>query len=258
MVDHRHTASMLASRGADLSAARSTEERACLVHELVLRGTPGRPLGDHPLAWLPLTRSELEEHVDLPEYDDDGHARFTRPRGRQCGWTVIAGAQIPAARETACLDHTTAAVDGWTKGSNGTIEARGFEFDEPVPAELLPNVLLGLKLQCTDGEKKTFWVAEATPAEVWRELFAASSLGGACNAGTYGAYGRLAAWRSLAGLVGLENAEAADVEARVNEWHWYRFDPETCWFEGVDWDLAVIALSPDRTRLTVLAATDTD
>ncbi|MDX8030406.1 DUF6183 family protein [Lentzea sp. BCCO 10_0856] len=83
MVDHRHTASMLASRGAaDLSAAAPGEERACLLHELVLRAVevPGIDLGDHPLAWLPLTRSELEENVDLPEYDENGHGDFTRPQ----------------------------------------------------------------------------------------------------------------------------------------------------------------------------------
>ncbi|MFI6102139.1 DUF6183 family protein [Lentzea sp. NPDC051213] len=261
MVDHRHTASMFASRGAGLSSARSTEERACLMHELVLRGVPvpGGTRGDHPLAWLPLTRSSLEEHVDLPEYEDDGHAIYTRPQGPTGGRTVVAGAQVPVATETACPKHTTAAVDGWTEGSNGCIEARGFEFAEPLDVELLPNVLLSLGLQCTDGETKRFWVADSTPAEVWRTLFAASSLGGACNAGAYGAYGRLAAWRSLAGLVGLEeSASAAEVESRAGEWSWYQFDPETCWFEGVDWDLAVVAVSPDRTSLTVLAATDTD
>ena len=250
---------MLAARGAGLSAARSSEERACLMHELVLRGTPGRPLGDHPLAWLPLTCSELEQHADLPQYDDAGHSRFTRPRGQAGGWTVDAGARVPAAMETTCPEHTTAAVDGWTRGSNGSIEARSFAFDEPLEAELLPAVLLSLNLQCTDGETTRFWVADSTPAEVWRELFAASSLGGACNSGAYGAYGRLAAWKSLAGLAGLaENVSAADVEARVREWHWYRFDPEACWFEGVNWDLAVVAVSPGRTELTVLAATDTD
>lgn len=99
----------------------------------------------------------------------------------------------------------------------------------------------------------------STAAEAWRALFAASSLGGVCNTGAHGAYGRLAAWHSMAGIVGLEEtASAADVEARVLEWSWYRFDPETVWFEGVDWDLAIVAVSPDRTRLTVLAATDTD
>ncbi|WP_274564734.1 DUF6183 family protein [Streptomyces spiramyceticus] len=45
-------------------------------------------------------------------------------------------------------------------------------------------------------------------------LFAAASTGGAYNSGGYGAYGRLAAWQSLAGLSGAaEGASAAEVEA---------------------------------------------
>jgi hypothetical protein len=39
---------------------------------------------------------------------------------------------------------------------------------------------------------------------------------------------------------------------------WYRFAPDTDWFEHVAWDLALVAVSPDGRRLAVLAATDTD
>ncbi|WP_307180176.1 DUF6183 family protein [Streptomyces canus] len=38
------------------------------------------------------------------------------------------------------------------------------------------------------------------PEDVWQMLFAEASTGGAYNNGEYGAYGRLAAWRSLAAL----------------------------------------------------------
>ncbi|MFI8908191.1 DUF6183 family protein [Streptomyces albidoflavus] len=109
------------------------------------------------------------------------------------------------------------------------------------------------------GKKKAVLsVAACPPARAWRVLFAAASTGGAYNSGCHGAYGRLAAWQSLAALAGVaDGADAAEAEARVSECAWFGFDAATDWFERVAWDIGLATLSPDGRRLAVLAATDT-
>ncbi|MFD5515399.1 DUF6183 family protein [Streptomyces sp. NPDC127066] len=75
----------------------------------------------------------------------------------------------------------------------------------------------------------------------------------------FGGASGLAAWQSLAALVGCpEGAGAAEVEARVTACAWHGFDAGTKWFEQVAWDIGLAVLSPDGRRLAVLAATDTD
>ncbi|MGW2338602.1 DUF6183 family protein [Streptomyces sp. NPDC001685] len=279
----RYTASLLASshEAADLDAAftgRASEElRACLVHELVLRGVvvgevPGiagwamsRHWSHHPLGWLPLTRCGMEEGADLPSYSVRGssHAMPYGPsESRELA--VDADARVPAAEETttpATANAMGTAVANWAKESNGRIEARTFDLAEPLDAESVPAVLLALGLECLHGagNKTPLSVAVRPPAQAWRVLFAAASTGGAYNSGSYGAYGRLAAWRSLAALAGSpEGTSAPEVEAHVLDCVWHGFGADTKWFEQVAWDIGLAALSPGRRRLAVLAATDTD
>jgi hypothetical protein len=152
-------------------------------------------------------------------------------------------------------------VANWAEESNGRVEARVFELAEPLDADAVPSALRSLGLECLDGigKKTRFSVAPCPPAWTWQLLFAAASLGGAYNHGSYGAYGRLAAWQSLAGLSGVAaGADADAVEAQVNDCTWYTFAADTAWFYSVVWDVGLAALSPDRRRLAVLAATDTD
>lgn len=110
------------------------------------------------------------------------------------------------------------------------------------------------------GRKKAaLSVSACPPGQAWRVLFAAASTGGAYNSGSHGAYGRLAGWQSLAALAGVaDGAGSAEVEARAAECAWFGFDARTDWFEQVAWDIGLAALAPDRRRLAVLAATDTD
>ncbi|MBV2355390.1 hypothetical protein KUM39_13580 [Streptomyces sp. J2-1] len=279
----RYTASLLASshEAADLAAAftgRASEElRACLVHELVLRGVvvgevPGIAgwatsphWSHHPLGWLPLMRSGLEEGADLPSYSVRGssHAMPYGPlESREL--VVDTDARVPATEETTTPATATAmgtAVANWAKESNGRIEARAFDLAEPLDVESVPAVLLALGLECLHGagKKTPLSVAVRPPAQAWRVLFAAASTGGAYNSGSYGAYGRLAAWQSLAALAGSpEGTSAAEVEAHVLDCVWHGFGADTKWFEQVAWDIGLAALSPGRRRLAVLAATDTD
>ncbi|MEV6028599.1 DUF6183 family protein [Streptomyces sp. NPDC052036] len=277
----RYMASLLASShdAKDLAAAftsRASEElRACLVTELVLRGVvveeaPGIAgwatsphWRHHPLGWLPLTLSDVEACADLPSYSTRGssHAMPYGPSESR-EQAVIAEADVPSAEEATTEAATTAmAVANWAEESNGRIEARVFDLAEPLDTQSLPKTLLTLGLECLYGvgRRAPLSVDVRPPAQAWRVLFAAASTGGAYNSGSYGAYGRLAAWQTLAALAGSpEGATAGEVEARVRECTWCGFGADTKWFEQVAWDIGLAALAPDRRRLAVLAATDTD
>ncbi|MFC8717759.1 DUF6183 family protein [Kitasatospora sp. NPDC057198] len=279
----RYAASLLASgqEATDLVAAfagRAPEElRACLVHELVLRGVavegvPGIAAwatsphwGHHPLRWLPLTLSDVEAGADLPSYGLRGgsHSMPYGPGANRAS-AALTGRDVPPAVEVTTEASAAAvaeAVANWVEESNGRVEARVFALAEPLDVGSVPHALLAVGLECLRGAKKKTArsVAVRPPAEVWRVLFAAASTGGAYNSGSHGAYGRLAAWRSMAALAGSpEGATADEVGARVRECTWYGFDADTKWFEQVAWDIGLAALAPDRRRLAVLAATDTD
>ncbi|MEU7103794.1 DUF6183 family protein [Streptomyces sp. NPDC046215] len=279
----RYTASLLASShpAEDLAVAftaQAPEElRACLVHELVLRGvvvaeTPGiagwatsSHWSRHPLGRLPLTLSDVEGRPDLPSHSARGSS-YPMPYGpsESRGMPVVTGAHVPSAEETtteAGAKSMAEAVANWVAESNGRVETRVFDLAGPLDAESVPNALLTLGLECLNGARKKsrLSVEACPPAQAWGVLFAAASSGGAYNSGSYGAYGRLAAWRSLAGLSGTaEGATTAEVEARARECTWYDFDADTKWFERVAWDIGLAAVSPERRRLAVLAATDTD
>ncbi|GHF77885.1 DUF6183 family protein [Streptomyces griseosporeus] len=280
----RCTASLLASShpAEELALAfdgqRASEElRSCLVHELVLRGVgvmeiPGIAQWvtspnwkHHSLGWLPLALSDVEGQPDLPSYSADGYS-YSMPYGpwEDGGEAVVAGVHAPAVEET--TTETVAkgigsAVANWAEESNGRIEARVFELAEPLEAERVPSLLPALGLECLKGaaEESGLSVAACPPDEAWRLLFAAASTGGAYNSGIHGAYGRLAAWQSLASLSGAAEGDPAEaVEARARACAWYCFSAHTPWFEQVAWDIGLVALSPDWRRLAVLAATDTD
>ncbi|MFJ3743297.1 DUF6183 family protein [Streptomyces albidoflavus] len=280
----RHVASLLAScrRPEELavvfSGHASEELRACLVHELVLRGVavdeePGIARWArsphwryHPLGWLPLTRSSMEDGADLPGYSLRGSSH-AMPYGPSEGvpYRGTGGARVPSAAEvtTPQLAATlSSAVANWAEESNGVVEARVFDLAGPPADEAVPATLLTLGLESLAGagrKKAALSVAACPPGQAWRVLFAAASTGGAYNSGSHGAYGRLAAWQSLAALAGVaDGAGSAEVEARAAECAWFGFDARTDWFEQVAWDIGLAALSPDRRRLAVLAATDTD
>ncbi|WP_129289336.1 DUF6183 family protein [Streptomyces sp. N1] len=280
----RHVASLLAScrRPEELAVAfsghASEELRACLVHELVLRGVavdeePGIARWArsphwryHPLGWLPLTRSGMEDGADLPSYSLRGSSH-AMPYGPSEGvpYRGTGGARVPSAAEvtTPQLAATlSSAVAHWAEESNGIVEARVFDLAGPPADEAVPATLLTLGLESLAGagrKKAALSVAACPPGQAWRVLFAAASTGGAYNSGSHGAYGRLAAWQSLAALAGVaDGAGSAEIEARAAECAWFGFDARTDWFEQVAWDIGLAALSPDRRRLAVLAATDTD
>ncbi|MGW0858211.1 DUF6183 family protein [Streptomyces sp. NPDC002690] len=291
----RRTASLLAScrPAEELTVAftgEATEDlRACLVHELVLRGVAVMELPAvaawagsphwrlHPLRWLPWTLSDVEGRPELPSYSLHGGSH-SLPFGSASGTGVTAGpGPVPRAEETtteALAGRIGAAVANWTEESNGRAEARVFALAGPLDARSVPAVLRSVGLECLRGEERarkgtkarkkakatsSFSVEACGPDWVWEVLFAAASTGGAYNYGVGGAYGRLAAWQSLSALAGAaEGSTAEEAEARVRACSWYSFGPATDWFADVAWDIGLVALSPDGERLAVLAATDTD
>jgi hypothetical protein len=142
----------------------------------------------------------------------------------------------------------------------GRIEARVFELAEPVDTDAVPTALLGVDLECLHeiGERG-FSVFACSPSNVWGQLFAAASSGGAHNHGSFGAYGRLTAWQSLAALAGAADGASTDeVEVRSRGCSWFDFSADTTWFAHEFWAFGVAAVGPERRRLAVLAATDTD
>jgi hypothetical protein len=258
----------------------SEELRACLIHELVLREVALSELQQiakwaasphwrhHPLSWLPLELSGIEQERSLPSYSARGVSSYATPYGPTYGRgetkRLMSGPGAPVATEATTAEvaaSISAAVENWTQGSNGRIEARVFDFAEEVGDAVVPGAVLASGLECLrDLEAEgAFSVTARTAAEAWRVLFAAASSGGAYNHGCYGAYGRLLAWRSIAALAGIaQDATAAEVAERAQECSWYRFDADSPWFEQVAWDIGLAALDPRRSRLAVLAATDTD
>ncbi len=285
----RHVASLLASShppqdlavvfaGGSSHARASEELRACLVHELVLRGVDVAEMpgiagwatsphwGHHPLGWLPLSLSAFEEEPGLPSYHARGGS-WSIPYGRSDDGPQTAPdgtAHVSLTAETttdAVAEALAAAVSNWSEESNGRIEARTFDLGEPVRVTAVPSMLASLKLESLRGLKASdrAVVSSCPAAQAWRLVFAAASTGGAYNHGLRGAYGRLAAWRSLAGLSGAAvHASAAEVEQQVLECDWYSFGAATKWFERVAWDIGLAAIAPGRRQVAVLAATDTD
>ncbi len=258
-----YAASLLASgpAAADLPAVPAGELSACLLHELALRGVA---VGDgwavprdHPLGWLPRSLTPLEGRPGLPRYTLNGSSRGG---ASIAGRPVTGEGPVPGARETTTEADAAAigaAVANWAAESNGRIEARTFALDADLHPGALAATLPSLGLDSV--RTLTQPPGACTPTDAWQQLFSAASAGGAYNSGRFGAYGRLLAWQSVAALAGAPaDASPAGVEALAGACSWFSFAENTDWFDCVAWDVGLAVVSPDRRRLAVLAATDTD
>ncbi|MFF7205429.1 DUF6183 family protein [Streptomyces sp. NPDC008141] len=282
----RFVASLLAEHRqvADLAATvfdRSTwdqldELRACLFHELVLRGVDIDELlplrfwryelpGWHPLAWLPVHRRDFEADVDFPSRSIGGSAHGV-PTGLPAEERVDPPTPRTSKRSTlrdiATKDVHETIVAAVKAGNWGDCEASVFILDEAITPDRIPALLPTLPMPCVDGLGPTdrFEIAVRPAAEIWRMLFATASMGGMYRGGVQGAYGRLWAWRSMAGLSGAPaGASAEEVERQASRSTWFHFEVDAEWFHNdIDADYGIATLSPDRRRIAVLSATDTD
>jgi hypothetical protein len=253
------------------------ELRACLFHELVLRGVdvdafpPLRSWlivqpGYHPLAWLPADRRDLEADAEFPHRSINGSAGSGSSMGLPDKGRVDPPtprtADRSALRDVATADVHETIVAAVEAGEWGACGAWVFMLDDPITAERVPALLPTLPMSCVDGLGPTdrFEVAVRPVDEIWRMLFTTASQGGMYSHGVHGAYGRLWAWKSMAGLSGAPaDASAEQVEHCARQSTWFHFEADADWFHNeVGSDYGIAALSPDRRRIAVLAATDTD
>ncbi|MBY8846905.1 DUF6183 family protein [Streptomyces sp. SP2-10] len=257
------------------------ELRACLFHELLLRGAePGRlvpAMARRPdfrpghwsgLSWLPdrLTQMEgpdLDKWLPSRRYASGASGSVPAMKSptpvdaaaRRAGRTRRVREATPA--HLADLIRRPAQDGRWCDH-----EARVFVLDEPVAVEELPQVVTALPMDCLRGlgGRDRFEGEVCTLDSVWLTLFMTASTGGVGSAGVHGAWGRFSAWLALAGLCGAEYPEASalEVEEAARACRWYRFEADTAWFHNDMNDYGIVALSPDGRRIAVLAATDTD
>ncbi|MFJ1754135.1 DUF6183 family protein [Kitasatospora sp. NPDC088134] len=253
------------------------ELRAFLARELRLRGTDlstvpllaARAAVEQPAyQQCPFGLAAADDLPELPPYpgaEPGAGGLAIVPSGAEL--PPLAKASGHAAREVTAPDDFTAlgaATAGWAAGSNGRTEARVFALPaplEPDTPEALRILLPSLGLDCLrDRNDRSGLAVRATDATaVWELLFAVALHGGAYSSGVDGARARLVAWQSLSALADCpRSADLAAIERRAERCAWFAFEAATGWFDQVAWDLGLLALSPDRTRLAVLAATDTD
>ncbi|MCA6092018.1 DUF6183 family protein [Streptomyces sp. SCA3-4] len=251
------------------------ELRACLFHELLLRGVDAdeirrrshnihfcAPWGG--LAWLPDKLADMEHGAPFPSRSYNGGAGIGCPRMSSPVALDAAARGAGAAHPVA--DVTTVrlaeAITGPPEQGNwGAHDVGVFTTERPVTPEELPGVVASLPMECLEGlgAEHRFVFAPCSLGEVWRVLFATASGAGVYGPGVYGAYGRLSAWWSLAGLAGAQpGAGPAEVEEQASACTWMRFEADSEWFHNEINDYGIVALAPDGRRIAVLAATDTD
>lgn len=250
---------------------------ACLAQETVIRGVlaQGTSLqlfwedlpvhSPHPLSILPLELLSYERQVDLylpnygprgsshalPNTDDVVSLDTSEIDSPVMEWSL---AKHPNAPPLAM----TAAIDNWKEESNGVSITALFHSDAPVhPESLRSEAMIPMVAQSLNVSENHCTVQPVALSVVVGQLFAAASNGGAYNDGLGGAYGRLAMWKSISGMVGVD-ASIAEIAAEAEQCRWFTFDTASGWFYHVAWDLGIIALRPDGQTVALLAATDTD
>ena len=219
-----------------------------------------------PLAWLPLHRMDIERSISFPSYGAGrsvSHLPSTSVQGPLDKQPSRSTPKRPFATVPLPFNEEAAArcVDSWKKHSNGKIEARLFETASIISADdVSTKQLLKLRLECLAGATPRDVKVDMVPPErVFEMLFGAASSGGAYGGAKAGAYGRLAAWQSLAALTGVSaSGTVDDVYKAVERSGWYSISSRSKWFYNIAWDFAVVCLRPDKQHIAVLAATDED
>jgi len=279
---HGQTKEALEATVARLGAnAEHTEVLACWMHETVLRGTSldREPAiasfharlaeAKHPLGAMPLTLLEAESEAPtyMPMYGANAisNAVARLESGPTSARTVPPPGEHSPPRVTRIEDASLEArlresVLPWTTSSNGKAEAKAFRL-EPALTTASPGrwLLRALALECIDGAQSLR--AERTAADtVWGALFAASANGGAYSSGLGGAYGRRAAWISMAALLDAPpDAPLGQLDALAPSAQFLMFGAAgTEWWNDVAWDIGVLAVRPGGGSVAVLAATDAD
>jgi hypothetical protein len=219
-----------------------------------------------PLAWLPLHRMDIERSISFPSYSAGGsvsHLPSTSVQGtleKQPSRTTpekpFTGVPLPINEEAAAR-----CVRSWKTHSNGKFEAKLFEVSSAISAgDVSTKQLLKLQLECLAGATPREVKLDAVPSDrVFEILFGAASNGGAYGGSEAGAYGRLAAWQSLAALTGVGvSGTFDDAYSAAKQSSWCSISSTSKWFHNVAWDFAVVCLRQDKQHIAVLAASDED
>ncbi|MEV3993604.1 DUF6183 family protein [Streptomyces sp. NPDC049837] len=243
------------------------EFRACLLHELVRRPVSvdehpalrsfaaALAVDGHPLAQLPCHLLPLEQIERDPSWYPMGPVSrvpkdplITPPLARR----RTAGTKVTEVDDWEQDIAMRTVVEDWYTASNGRVAAHV----SPLAPTDFGALFARLPLECRRDAPELWTTTADTVLGILR---AAAAGGGAYAFGHFGAYGRLAAWQSLAGLVGLPaHTPVPEIARRAEQTHWFLPDTEADWFEYVAWDLAITALRPSGREIAVLAATDTD
>ncbi|WP_328862061.1 DUF6183 family protein [Streptomyces sp. NBC_00306] len=269
--------------GREPGTAATHEFKACLLHEMVFEAVPiteypalqsfGERLADeeHPLAVLPLHLLPTERGLRRPphaprdwtwalppstvaQHSDQATLKVSSEMRRRNA--EVDPAEITVAEVAEVMG---AAVHHWREQSNGMVAAQEFWSAVPVSPDDFAAVFERLPLTAWPEAAVTARLHSASADRVLTVLLTAAVRSPAYGPGLNRAYGRLAAWRSLGGLVGAPADAVIDhIAAMVEQTRWFIADPSSDWFHQVVWDLAVAALRPDRHEIAVLTATDTD
>jgi len=245
---------------------RSIEFWACLLQEAVIRSADlsGRTAPEairrrlrtrgHPLASLPLRKLEPELNgllwlvndrtwYDVPRLDELAESRqMLDPLSLSPG--QVEGVEVTASGEVdAMLSAFTEA--GWFQ-----TDARVFRLARAV--DDVSSILGGLALPYWDASG---WAMACGTdlSEVLRTLFFDAR---AFQHGPTGAYARLKAWQSVAGMVGQPIPLNPDELAKT-ECQWAAFDGQTGWFHGAR-RVGLACLRPDGRTVAVVAAIGND
>ncbi len=258
------------------------EVLACWMHELVLRGTSldrevavvkfhARLAAEkHPLGAMPLTMLEAESEAPtyMPMYGSNAISKAVArlESGPQSTRTIPPPGEHAAPRatqvEAVSLEaRLREAIVPWTTGSNGKAEARVFRLDPPLDTSPGRWLLRALPLDCVVAPE-ALHAARTGADAVWGSLFAAAANGGAYSSGLGGAYGRRAAWTSLAALIDAPaDATPAQVDASAPSAQFLVFGAAPSaggWWHDIAWDIGVLAVRAGGATVAILAATDTD
>jgi len=243
-----------------LNAQASDELAACLLQETALRYDASAAEGyaqrlraaGHPLAELPLRPTPAEHGLGLPCYR--GPSEGGPPEGGPSGerQSEADGIQVVATEiEWPEAPVALGVFQGWET------EAKLLRLERPVAGDDFgASLLRGLGLQSAASSfagvrfagVRFAGVRRVESGDVLRTLFRAAAGGGPYGPRIHGAYGRLAAWRSLGALFGVQEKECL--------WLFYTSD----WHLHVHpcMDIGIAALRPDRRTVAILAATNSD
>lgn len=252
-----------------------TEFRAVLIHEMALRwGLRDEPylafqeglraLG-HPLSWLPLASFQFENAMRQRTWTRGVLLSSLRPEELYAAYpaippTAAGGEAGRAARRVP--DERRIGTARAPLAELGRHSVEFFTLPRPVdPADFNSGLLASLGSTCLAGYGPDGPAAAHTTADdVAGDLMVAAFDGGMWGDGRPRAYARLLTWHAMYALMDLDlSVELGDAVRACAEHRWLRLAPgRGDFFFGDLSDLAFAVLDPTRTRVALIAATDTD